>query len=61
MGDAGYFDLSSALPLNTSATAVLDTWLVTGDNGDVVTDALEQDFDGEYSRSMLDSQEDIAI
>ncbi|KAG2188649.1 hypothetical protein INT44_001404 [Umbelopsis vinacea] len=47
MGDAGYFDLSSALPLNTDATVALDTWLVTGDNGDVVADALEQDFDGE--------------
>ncbi|GAB5586040.1 hypothetical protein Unana1_00940 [Umbelopsis nana] len=40
MSDAGYFDLTS-LPLNAA-----DTWLVTGDNGDVVTDALEQDFDG---------------
>lgn len=40
MSDAGYFDLTS-LPLNAA-----DTWLVTGDNGDVGTDALEQDFDG---------------
>lgn len=52
MGDAGYFDLSS-LPLNgAAADNALDTWLVTGHDVEVVTDALEQDFDGEFSSDL---------
>ncbi|CAM0135741.1 unnamed protein product [Umbelopsis sp. WA50703] len=47
MGEAGYFDLAS-LPLDTTAApdAALDSWLVTGDNGELGVEVVEQDFDG---------------
>ncbi|KAG2184585.1 hypothetical protein INT43_000494 [Umbelopsis isabellina] len=48
MGEAGYFDLAN-LPLDTTSTAPdasLDSWLVTGDNGELGVEVVEQDFDG---------------